>query len=230
MVEYQAEVISKKQLSSKIYELNVRLIEPAAMLFTAGQFAILLTPEGEKRFYSMASTPANSSELTFCVDVSPMGIGSKYVLSMQPGDKIVLGPPQGVFTIKNFDKDLLFIATGAGIAPFRSIVKDALANNFPKQITLVFGVRSENDQFYFDEFEELAKKHSNFNFFPTLSQPAGDWQGLRGRVTNFIATYSEQYKNHLVYLCGAPEMVKDCRTLLIEKGFGPLDIKLEIFT
>ncbi len=235
---YRVEVISKKQLTSKIYELNVRLIDKNNLSFKAGQcvgFHVLPETEDhalqtkEKRLYSLTSLPEEGNELSFCVDIAPMGPGSQLVLNAKPGTQFNLEGPYGGFIVSDKSRDLLFVATGAGIAPFRSMIKDLLNSGFEKKITLLFGVRNEDDVFYHDEFLELASKRPNFNFIPMLSQPKGEWKGTTGRVTKYIEENFEKLSGSIAYICGSPQMIKDTRSLLIAKGWGLRDVKIEIF-
>ncbi len=230
---YNVEVTSKKQLTSKLYELNIRLLDPATITFKAGQcvgFHTEATPNPKtKRLYSIASLPEQRNELSFVVDVSPGGIGSQFVLNLKPGDKFTIEGPYGGFTVNDNTNDILMVATGAGIAPFKSMILDLLKKEYPKEVTLLFGVRSEEDRAYFDLFEELSHEHPHFIFIPTLSQPKGNWNGAKGRVTVFIEQNFEAYKNNKVFICGAPDMVKDVRAQLIAKGKDQKEIKLELF-
>ena len=239
MEVYKVEVISKKQLTNKIFELNVHLVNPNHLPFKAGQcvgFHVLQDTEDpvmqgkEKRLYSLTSLPEHGNELSFCVDVAPMGPGSLLVLNAKPGYQFNLEGPYGGFIVSDKSKDLFFVATGAGIAPFRSMIKDLLSSGFDKKIVLLFGVRSEEDVFYHEEFSKLVQDHPNFIFIPMLSQPKGQWQGVTGRVTKYIEENFEKYLGYTAYICGAPQMIKDTRSLLISKGWGIRDIKIEIFT
>lgn len=234
MALYKAEVISKKKLAEDIYELDVRLLDGASMEFKAGQCVGFHLGHNEadpkdKRLYSIASLPVNGKDLSFCVDVSPMGGGSKFVLGLKPKDTMLLEGPYGGFTVSGEPQNLLFISTGVGVAPFRSIVPDLLQSGYPKDVTLLFGVRSEKNKFYFDFFEELSNNYENFFFFPALSQPEGKWNGIKGRVTDFLAQNIEGYKGQKAYICGGTEMIKDVRAQLLAAGWSAKDIKLEIF-
>jgi ferredoxin-NADP reductase len=238
MEVHKVEVVSKKQLTSKIYELNVRLVNSSNLEFKAGQcvgFHVLPETDGldlqtkEKRLYSLTSLPEHGNELSFCVDVTPMGPGSQLVLDAKEGTQFNLEGPYGGFIVSDKTRDLLFLATGAGIAPFRSMIKDLLKSGFDKKITLLFGLRNEDDIFYHDEFSKLSEEYSNFTFIPMLSQPKGDWKGETGRITKYIEENSSKFTGYLAYICGSPEMIKDTRSLLISKGWGVRDIKIEIF-
>jgi NAD(P)H-flavin reductase len=54
------------------------------------------------------------------------------------------------------------------------------------QFWLLFGARRESDIYYREEFEQLAAKHANFHFLPTLSRAEAEWKGLRGYVQEHL--------------------------------------------
>ncbi len=85
---------------------------------------------------------------------------------MHPGDTVEMRPPLGMFVLRQPPRDSLFIATGTGIAPFRSMLQAHL-NAASPQFTLLFGVRYESHLMYRAEFEELAAR----NFRTSASGP-----------------------------------------------------------
>lgn len=226
--QYKARLIDKKQLTHKVVELVFVLISPESVSFIPGQFLALKLPSGKKRFYSMASSPDQPSSITFCVDLGPAGEGSKYIETLVVGDEVTLEGPHGVFVFKDHTREQVCIATGAGIAPFCSMIPEGLKAG--EGVTLLFGVRSEKDIFYFDKFEQLSKQYSNFNFVPTLSQPEGQWQGRKGRVSLYIDEHQEFFKGKNIYICGGPEIVRDIRAHLIQTGIDAMNIKIEVYT
>ncbi len=121
----------------------------------------------------------------------------------------------------------VFIATGTGIAPFRSILLTALPNSAP--VTLLFGARHPHGILYRDELEALAQKHPHFHFVPTVTQPDDSWQGAVGRVQvhldDALARHGEELPD--VYICGLKEMVDETRALLKQKGFDRKQIVYE---
>ena len=141
--------------------------------------------------------------------------------SIHSGDRLKAGMTQ---------KDLLFIATGVGIAPVRSVIFDLLNKTFPNNIKLLFGLRSEQDIFYYDVFEKLADQHQNFSFIPMLSKPQGEWAGQKGTVTDYLKSHTDIIRNQVSFICGSQAMVTDVRDILLRSGRSSGDIKQEIFS
>ena len=81
----------------------------------------------------------------------------------------------------------LFIATGTGIAPFRSMTPGYLSHPHASQLTLLFGIRNEHTIYYRDDFEALARNHPNFRFWPTLSRADSSWTGRSGHVQSHLS-------------------------------------------
>jgi NAD(P)H-flavin reductase len=229
-VAVKATVSAKVLLAKKMYEVVVQPSSGEKFVdFTPGQFAMVEVAPNIKRAYSIASLPEDSGSLTFCVGTAPGGVGSKFFESLEIGDTLNLELPYGVFTVKSAEKPLLFVATGSGIAPFKAMVPDLLANRFDRPVDLLFGVRSEADLFYAEFFANLAAQYSNFRFLATLSQPTDAWTGSAGRVTAILEECGGDYINSQVYICGSKEMIMDVRKVLMAKGLPALSMKFEIF-
>ena len=73
----------------------------------------------------------------------------------------------------------LFVATGTGIAPIRSMLQHVFSLGTERRLTLLFGARYASGLLYRKEFERLASEHQNFVFLPTLSRPDDIWSGRR---------------------------------------------------
>ena len=142
-----------------------------------------------------------------------------------------MGEPLGYFTLRHPGHRSVFIATGTGIAPFRSMLLDHLPKHHPR-ITLLFGVRYEGGLLYRDDLENLARQYENFRFLPTITRPSGTWTGRTGRVQDHldealaVPTYEDQSTLD-VYICGLKEMVDDVRAELRKRGFDRKQIIYE---
>jgi ferredoxin-NADP reductase len=205
--------------------------------FIPGQFVsfsaeIVVNESGAKqitRAYSLASaphgvTPENRFEL--CLNLAPEGLFSHHLFRMKPGDTVEMSPPLGTFVLRQPPRDSLFIATGTGIAPFRSMLRAHLNASSPR-FTLLFGVRHESHLIYRDEFEELARLYPNFRFWPTLSRPQGSWSGRTGHVQTHLGEALAGRRDVDVYLCGLKLMVDGVRSRLKAAGFDRKQIFYE---
>ena len=194
----------------------------ARINFTPGQFLSLAEDiEGKKitRAYSIASPP-DGNRFELCLNRVEDGIFSPHLFQMNPGDEVEMKGPYGAFLWRKPVGDSLLVATGTGIAPFRSMLLAHFDGKpGPEQITLVFGARHEHTLLYREDFERLAREHENFRFWPTLSQPGPGWTGRTGRVQAHLIEAIGERRDIDVYICGLREMVDDVRTRLKDAGF-----------
>ncbi len=193
--------------------------------FEAGQWIRLTLPVGPlpehvlHRSYSIASAPDPASNLLeLAVTRVEGGPGSAVLHALSPGDELRAMGPQGFFT-RPPGVPSLFVGTGTGVTPLRSMLRAALAAGATEPMALLFGVRHEADILYRDEFAELARRHPNFSVHTTLSRPDPSWQGLSGYVQTHVPTLwnslllrSDGAPPHL-FLCGLERMVKSVRDL-----------------
>ena len=116
-------------------------------------------------------------------------------------------------------REALFVATGTGITPFRSMLISSLGGGEPAPVTLLFGVRHEAGILYRRKFEQLAGRHPNFRFWPTLSRPEPGWAGRAGHVQEHLTDALGDRRDLDVYICGLKLMVDDVRARLKAMGF-----------
>ncbi len=231
-IEFQCLVKSFAMLTPTVFELS---FEPNAPLpFAGGQFVSVIIPgAGPKgrdlrRAYSIASPP-ESPILELCVKLVEDGPGTQYLAKLRPGDTFRVVAPYGDFVYENKPgRGICFVATGTGIAPFRSI---ALSQEFnsqrPAQIHCLLGVRTEDELLYHEAFGNLP----GMTFIPAISQPVGGWPGFRGRVTDYLRSLGSDF-NWLeteFYLCGHGGMIQELKTFLTEKGVDKDSIHQEIY-
>jgi len=225
----KAVLIESRDIAPLVRHFVFETPEVVELHFKAGQFVSFnQVLEGKKiiRPYSIASLP-NGNRFELCLNLVEEGLFSPFLFSMKPGDTVEMGAPLGFFVIRNPDKEALFIATGTGIAPFRAMAPDYLRHPQAKQLTLVFGVRHENSIYYRDDFDALARRHSNFRFWPTLSRPESSWAGRSGHVQTHLLEAIGDRRDLDVYICGLKAMVDDVRGILKAMGFDRKQIIFE---
>jgi ferredoxin-NADP reductase len=201
--------------------------------FTPGQFISVIDRENGKevtRAYSIAS-PREGNRFALCLNRVPDGIVSRWLFKLNPGDEIEMHEPLGYFTFRHPGRRAVFIATGTGIAPFRSMLLDHLPRTQPR-VTLLFGVRYPQGLLYRDELEQLSSEYPNFKFLPTVTRPHENWTGRTGRVQSHLdealnIKTPEEISNIDVYICGLKEMVDDVRKELKQRGFDRKQIIYE---
>jgi ferredoxin-NADP reductase len=197
--------------------------------FVPGQFLSLVAESGGKtitRAYSIASPP-DGNRFDLCLNLVEEGTFTPTLFGLSPGDEVEYKGPYGVFVFRNPLSDSILVATGTGITPFRSMLQERLPRESERQFTLVFGARHEHSLLYRDEFTELARRHPNFRFVPTLTRPGSAWSGLSGRVHAHVDLELGARRDVDVYICGMAEMVNELRSTLKAKGLDRKRIIVE---
>jgi len=225
----QAKLIESSELAPEVRHFVFEVPEVEKFTFVPGQFISMNEViNGKKitRAYSIASAPSESNRFELCLNLVHEGLLSPRLFEMQPGDSVEIRPPLGMFVLRNPGREAVFIATGTGIAPFRSILKAQL-NETSQPFTLVFGVRYESHLMYRREFEELAQQFPHFRFMPTLSRPTESWIGRSGHVQAHLEEAIGERREVDVFLCGLKLMVDDVRNILKDMGFDRKQILFE---
>lgn len=216
-----------KEFNSKILKIEepakdvriLKLEKPSDLDFRPGQYFSLsvINENGQKirRPYSIASSPSEK-DFEICVKKVDGGLASEYIWGLKEGDEVELFGAMGKFFITDFDKDFVFVSSGVGIAPFRSIIKDLLENGFKENIFLLAGFRNESESVYLEFFENLKEKYSNFDFEFVYSREKSDFQGY---VQDFLEDFVPTEFDGEFYVCGLSKMVEDSKEKLIELGF-----------
>jgi ferredoxin-NADP reductase len=213
-------------LSAYCQHLEFEMLGMPRFGFAAGQWLSLrhATAAGREitRAYSIASAPSQDNLFALCLNRVQDGFMSNFLCDMKEGDGVEWQGPFGNFILRAPIGDTVFVATGTGIAPFRSMLHWLLAEpsrHRDKNLYLIFGTRSETDLYYRHEFLRLAEEHANFQYLPTLSKGSGNWQGLRGYVQDHLPQIAAGRADMRAYLCGLDKMIKANRASLRTLGW-----------
>ena len=227
---YRARLEQVVPLTESTKHFTFALTGPKQFGFVAGQFISLhLERNGadDVRAYSLASAPADDSRFDLCLNRVPGGYFSNYLCDLTPSAEIVFEGPYGFFTPRQPLRDSVLVATGTGIAPIRGMLQDIFRRGTDRQLWLVFGVRYPETILYRQEWQELAARHPNFHFWPTLSRGPAEWPGRRGYVQEHTERLVAERPDLDVYLCGLKAMVDDLRARLKARRFGRKQIRYE---
>lgn len=231
--QLKARLVAWKELAPEVHQLDFEVQEVAEFQFTPGQFiSVVETSHGKEktRAYSIAS-PRDGKHFSLCLNRVPHGSISNMMFRLKVGDDILIHEPLGYFTLRHPGRRIVFVATGTGIAPFRSILHDHLPRTQP-HINLLFGTRHESGLLYRDEMEQLGREYPSFRYMPTLTRPHEGWNGRVGRVQMHLdeaialRTPEDLFETD-VYVCGLKEMVDEVRAELKRRGFDRKQIIYE---
>jgi ferredoxin-NADP reductase len=231
---FASRLVRSVSLSSQTKHLEFELPSVPRFSFVAGQWLSFKTnkPDGEEitRAYSIASPPGEDNQFALCLNRVQDGFMSNFLCDLKEGEEISCQGPFGDFILRPPLRDTVFIATGTGVAPFRSMLQWLLADpvrHQDKQLWLLFGSRTEKDIYHHEEFLDLAARQANFHYLPTLSRGADEWQGLRGYVQQHVPGIAKGRADMHAYICGLDKMIKANRELLKSLGWDRRSILYE---
>ncbi len=219
-----AKLVSARTLSPSVRELGFER-EDGPLAFAPGQWLnVFQRADGDlKRSYSIASAPRGDARFDLAVTLVPEGPMSPWLHQLPLGSSVRCVGPSGLFTRDANDaRPALFVGTGTGMAPLRSMVDAALAAQAdPPRLGVLFGFRHEQDVLYPEDLERWRARGVRVDV--TLSQPRPDWAGRRGYVQAHLqecALALAPASDLQLYVCGLDRMIKAVREL----AKGPLGL------
>lgn len=212
-----ATLVQSRLISPSVASL-VLAVEAGPISFVAGQWLNLFVPTESgaiKRAYSIASGPSDT-QIELAITRVEGGAASPALHGLRVGDEIAVDGPHGLFTRDAAAQadPALFVATGTGLAPFRSMLRERMAQPSKAPVTLLFGARTQADILWREELEQLAHQDPSFRFEVTLSRPDAGWPGRTGYVQTHLAELARETALPPVYICGLTKMVSEVRGLL----------------
>lgn len=236
VLEYACEVERVDVLTHDIRGLWLRLLEPAGMDFEAGQYAELEVHGGndEWRAYSMANAPQQPGRLYFIIKVLKDGrFSSSLDGALRPGARLRLRGPMGQFGVRLSYRKMIMIAGGSGLGPIRAMLYDLIAKENQRDVTFLYGARTDRDLCLHAELAGLAEAHPWLRYVPVLSEPErnlGEWEGETGLVTEAVARIVPgTLRAYDAYLCGPPPMIDAGIDVLKDAGCKPRHIHFDRF-
>ncbi len=189
-------ILSRRFLAPEVFELELE--RPAGLRFRPGQ-RLRLQREGCERDYSIASSPVET-ELRLLIRLFPEGRMTPGLAAAAPGTVIEGSGPHGYFLFDAPGATPVFVASGTGIAPFRSMAASGAAG-----FVLLHGARTAAELFYREFLETRAARYLGCLTRQGPPLPSGT---RAGRVTDALREdlASGAYD---FYLCGRGEMIRD---------------------
>lgn len=205
-----------ERAASDVMIISLKLPTNERLQFLAGQYIDILMKDGKRRSFSLANAPHDDELLQLHVRNYPGGTFSKYVFtSMKEKEILRFEGPLGTFFLRgDSDKPIIFVASGTGFAPIKSMLEHIFHSNnmhgSERQIVLYWGTRTKADLYLAELAGSWQQAHDNFTFIPVLSEalPTDDWHGRSGLVHQAVLQDFDSLAGYQVYACGAPVMVE----------------------
>lgn len=202
----------------------LRIGKPSGLTFTAGQYVRVGLTNVRLGKFTIASAP-HDTHLELCVEAIPGGRLTPRLVALGPGAVVDVGSAvKGGFVLDRTGTVHVMVATGTGIAPFRSMIRDALHRSVGGSFVVLHGASYADELPYFDELTALAAHDPRVEYVPTVSRPEeprnAGWNGQTGRVDVLATELAPRWSGPgtRVYACGNSGMVSTVTSAMKSLG------------
>ena len=197
------------------YVFSLKVQRPNCEIMPGQCFNVGIPGMGINREYSIYSNP-DEPYLEFLIRKVNCGIVSLALSKLKVNDELEIDGPYGEFRISplNLLKEVYFIATGTGIAPFHSFVKTYQELNYK----LIHGIRYPNEQYDLNDYKREC-------YVPCISSSS---DVKTKRVTDYLKN-NKIPLNSQVYICGNRNMIVEVVEELLNQGLNGSQIITEVF-
>jgi CDP-4-dehydro-6-deoxyglucose reductase len=203
-----------ERLADDVMVLHLKLPANEKLVFLAGQFIEFLLKDGSRRSFSMANAPHDAELLQLHARHVAGGQFTDHVFGkMKERDILRFEGPLGTFFLREDSaKPLVFVASGTGFAPIKSIIEAAVKKGVTRPMTLYWGARRPKD-LYMNALAESWAARGLLKYVPVVSEalPEDGWNGRCGFVHRAVMADFPDLSAHQVYACGVPVMVDAAR-------------------
>jgi CDP-4-dehydro-6-deoxyglucose reductase len=233
IIFYDKKIIPSKinnieNLTDDILKIVLRIPPNSNFNFNSGQYVNII--KGNiTRSYSIANCSDHKNQLEFFIKNYENGLMSEYFFKeAKINDLLRLEGPIGTFFLRDSSfKNIIFLATGTGIAPIKSIL-EGLDKSYEqyqnKNLWVIVGARYQDDLFWQPKSDKL-----NIKYIPVLSQQEKDWNGEKGYVQNIVLNKKIDLANSQVYACGSNDMIKSAKELFLKNNLKESDFFSDAF-
>jgi CDP-4-dehydro-6-deoxyglucose reductase len=206
-----------EKLTDDIIKIVLRLPPNSNFNFNSGQYVNII--KGNiTRSYSIANSSDHKNQLEFFIKNYENGLMSAYLFKeAKINDLLRLEGPIGTFFLRDSSfKNIIFLATGTGIAPIKSILEglDKSHKKYQnKSFWVIVGARNQDNLFW-----EPNLKNLHIKYIPVLSRQVNDWNGEKGYVQDIVLTQKIDLGNAQVYACGSNDMINSAKELLLKNN------------
>jgi ferredoxin/flavodoxin---NADP+ reductase len=218
------------------HQWSLRIPKPAGFTFSPGHYAKLGLPVGDGgeivwRPYSIVSAP-NETELEFLVTLVPNGQLTAPLAKLAVGQSVLFDPVALGFFVETQlapGRTLWMLATGSGLGPYVSMLREGGVLQRYEQLFLVHSVRTATELAYADELHALESAHpGQLRYLPVVTREPGATE-LNRRMPEMVQDGSLEFatgapldaREARVMVCGNPGFTADMRELLRERAFLP---------
>lgn len=215
---HEAEIVDVYDLTPRVKGFRLR-VPGHEFEFEPGQHTTVRFESGDEtvvRPYTPTNLPG-TDELALTIRRYEDGLASSYMHTKRPGDKVTIGPIEGNLKLADPDQDVAFLASGTGITPLLSILRQYLRDG-TGHAHVVLGEKREETIIHRGMLNEMAANYPNLDVTFTLSDPNWEWTGRVGYVQEHLEELFDEFNNRDFYICGVPPMVVQTKQKLLDLG------------
>ncbi len=210
------DAISK--LASNVMEVILRVPPKSQFTYFPGQYIDIIGEAGLRRSYSIANAQRADGKLELQIREVEQGMMSQYWFARaKTNDLLRLEGPLGTFSLREKNvRNIVFLATGTGIAPVKAMLEQLLGNpamTSGKKVFIYWGGRTPSDIYWNPQLQGL-----DATFIPVLSRADAQWSGRTGYVQSALIKDAIDLAQSVVYACGSEDMIHSARDELTALG------------
>ena len=223
------------RVADDVIVLSLKLPANERLQFLAGQYIEFLLKDGSRRSFSMGNPPHDDELIQLHVRRVAGGQFTEHVFTkMKERDILRFEGPLGTFFLReDSDKPIVFVASGTGFAPIKSIIEHALNKGVTRPMTLYWGGRRPKDLYMNELPLKWAAEHPGLRYVPVISDahPEDAWTGRTGFVHRAVMQDFPDLSGYQVYACGVPVMVDSARRDFVQQcGLPETEFYADSFT
>lgn len=203
------------RLADDVMVLKLKLPANEKLTFLAGQYIEFLLRDGSRRSFSMANPPHDTELVELHVRHVPGGQFTDHVFTkMKDRDILRCEGPLGTFFLREDSaKPVVFVASGTGFAPIKSVLEHMFHKGIERPSVLYWGGRRPKDLYMHALALKWAAEHPWFTYVPVVSDalPEDAWHGRTSFVHRAVMEDLPDLSARQVYACGVPVMVDAAR-------------------
>lgn len=212
-----ARIVTVEPLALDIVQIVLKTPPASPMRFLPGQYVDVIA-EGVRRSYSLANAPRPDGLLELIIKRYPDGRLSGYWFDRAKANDLVrIEGPFGTFFLRDAaPRDIVFLATGTGIAPVKALLTELAADPAcaaQHRIRVFWGNR-DAENFCWDP----VSLGLDIGFHHLLSGTDNQWTGKRGYVHDAAIADGFDPADTVVYACGSNAMIASARDRLTSLG------------
>ncbi len=217
LFDAQIDTVTEETPTTKTYRLKATEGYKLPFFYAGQYLSVKFEIDGRNctRPYTISSSPLNAAEdgyIEITIKKKDGGYTSEYITNnWKPGVIIQCDGAFGNMWYHGIrdQKELVALAGGSGITPFRSIARDMLTESKrPEKLTILYGSRNQNDIIFREELDLLAKQsNGRIRVIHVLSEPTSDWDGEKGFITaDLIKKVTGDTGGKSYFICGPQAM------------------------